>query len=404
MTAPDALAAMDARLFLFFGGDGAEGTESDQQIRVLSIEAVRAGVENTWRYLPERRLVTHPVLPASGVIDRAWAMDGSIFARVTRPDGTAATFTLTDEAWAESDAAPPERMSSPVRMTRDGSGLDVAMRLADAPALPLAGFEIAEDAAIAAVVLPAPKRSLVMLWIERDTQRPRGGPTTLPLRSGPRKRVRIAELSLETGRVLYQGPVRSGVPLAVGDLRLIAAGLVLLMAAALVVVMRPAADPGVAPLPTGVALLSGGRRTLASFIDVTLVAGLVSAGLGIPLSALLGPELFLQSTRGWTLIPAIMLAGTLYGTVCEAAFGSTLGKALIGGRVVHIPPERATDGEAALARPPFSSAMIRNAIKWVLSPVALLGLLDGSLRHRGDLFAKTAVVEEESPAEEDERS
>jgi len=29
--------------------------------------------------------------------------------------------------------------------------------------------------------------------------------------------------------------------------------------------------------------------------------------------------------------------------------------------------------------------------------------LDGSLRHRGDLFAQTAVVEEENPAEEDER-
>jgi uncharacterized RDD family membrane protein YckC len=98
----------------------------------------------------------------------------------------------------------------------------------------------------------------------------------------------------------------------------------------------------------------------------------------------------LQLTTAAVLV-AIMLNSTilfLYGWLLEGACGATLGKALVGIRVVG------SDGRGI-----FSSCAVRNALR-VVDGIGfyLLGALvagcSGIRQRIGDLFAQTAVVEE----------
>lgn len=68
----------------------------------------------------------------------------------------------------------------------------------------------------------------------------------------------VLEISLDTGRVLFDGAAQRSAPISSGDFRLLALVLVSLTASVLLVVLRPEGDPGAETLPEGVALAPPG--------------------------------------------------------------------------------------------------------------------------------------------------
>jgi uncharacterized RDD family membrane protein YckC len=134
-----------------------------------------------------------------------------------------------------------------------------------------------------------------------------------------------------------------------------------------------------------------GDRFIAFVLDSAMLFGLfaiVDAWAFMRWGAVEGTELQLTMAA---VLAAVMLNSSilfLYGWLLEGACGATLGKALVGIRVVG------SDGRGI-----FSSCAVRNALRVVdgIGFYILGALVAGcsSIRQRiGDLFAQTAVVEE----------
>lgn len=134
-----------------------------------------------------------------------------------------------------------------------------------------------------------------------------------------------------------------------------------------------------------------GDRFIAFALDTAFLFGLfaiVDAWVFMRLGTFDGAELQLTVA---SLVIAVTLNAVIlfvYGWVLEAAFGATLGKALVGIRIV-----------ATASLNPLSASAIRNVLRIVdglglyLVGTAVAGCTDARQRI-GDLFAKTAVVEE----------
>lgn len=134
-----------------------------------------------------------------------------------------------------------------------------------------------------------------------------------------------------------------------------------------------------------------GDRFIAFVLDTAFLFGLfavVDAWVFMRLGTFDGAELQLTVA---SLVIAVSLNAVilfLYGWLLEAAFGATLGKALVGIRIV-----------ATAALNPLSASAIRNVLRIVdglalyLVGTAVAGCTDARQRI-GDLFAKTAVVEQ----------
>ncbi|MBU6412862.1 MAG: RDD family protein [Planctomycetes bacterium] len=203
----------------------------------------------------------------------------------------------------------------------------------------------------------------------------------------------ISEYSILSGRNWYTGPTRNPNPITGGDFRVVVAILIALMSMVLFVVIRPNKSPEAISLPEHASLAEPTRRFIAGLID--LAAAII---VGSRLAGVQFDDLFALST--WLSDQAVISVaciagfGFVAGTVGEALTGRSLGKLLTGCEVVSITNREDPDL-------PFSAALIRNAIKWGLPPVAVLGLFDPSLRHKGDEFARSAVVIWNYPEEDD---
>jgi uncharacterized RDD family membrane protein YckC len=144
--------------------------------------------------------------------------------------------------------------------------------------------------------------------------------------------------------------------------------------------------------PADYRMASLGDRFIAFVLDTLALFGvftIIDAWVFMRLGTVDGTELKLTSA-------SILIAGTLnavilftYGWLLETGFGATLGKAMVGIRVVR-----------TTHRNPLSALAIRNALRIVDGlGFYLVGVLVAScsnLRQRlGDICADTAVVEEE---------
>lgn len=222
-----------------------------------------------------------------------------------------------------------------------------------------------------------------------------------PKTPGPSAGAKVVELSLLTGRVFYSGPAQPLDPLGSGEFRFIAVGLILAMGLILVLVLRSEEPAGV-HLPEGFSFAEPTRRVIATILDVAIVALLVPRLTGNSILELLGPMVWLNGEAFETLLVVAVL-GFVVGTVGEALFGRTPGKLLADCEVISIAPRKEKDeaGEE-IPRPGLAASLTRNAIKWFLFPVGAIALMDGSGRHRGDQFAKAAVVIPFDPEEDDQ--
>jgi uncharacterized RDD family membrane protein YckC len=203
----------------------------------------------------------------------------------------------------------------------------------------------------------------------------------------------VAEFSILTGREWYAGPTKTANPISRGDFRVVVAVLIALMAMVLFVVLRPNKSPEAITLPEHASLAEPTRRFIAGAIDIIAAVVVGSRLAGVEFDDLFAITTWL-SDQAIIAIVSIVGFGFVAGTVGEALTGRSLGKLITGCEVINIANREQPDVS-------FSAALVRNAIKWGLPPVAFLGLFDPGLRHKGDDFARTAVVIWEYPEEDD---
>jgi hypothetical protein len=213
----------------------------------------------------------------------------------------------------------------------------------------------------------------------------------------------IREVSVWTGRVLYAGAAKGAGPITANDTRLLTLGMLMLTTVVLLFVLR-ADDPPELTLPEGFALAEPGRRCLASLIDGAIAASVAARFWGLSLSDLLSVETLL-SQNFILLAAAILGVGMGIGTLTEWLFGRTVGKFLTGCAVLGVPsgpwPRLGSSegGAEGHPSPSFARSLVRNAVKWLLPPLAALAMLDPVGRHRGDIAARAVVVIALAPEE-----
>lgn len=232
-----------------------------------------------------------------------------------------------------------------------------------------------------ALVLPMPEDGrIVLMWLEN-------GGEAKPDTPGAVKR-RMVEYSLETGRRLFDGEARMISPITENDRRVLFIASLGVMVIALLLVLKPG-DGAELSLPEGYALAEPGRRAAAGMLDLVIGMAAGSWLCGESLVDVLSLKVAL--TGGMLPVVGASLA-VLVGlnSILEAFFGRSIGKMLMGIELIAA----ATSGPEA-AQPmkvPFHRCFLRNLIKWCLPPVAMIGLLTATGRHRGDEFSRAAAV------------
>ncbi|MBX3365567.1 MAG: RDD family protein [Phycisphaeraceae bacterium] len=205
---------------------------------------------------------------------------------------------------------------------------------------------------------------------------------------------RIIELSAISGRVWYDGPGRLSGPLSDVELRSLALLMLAGVALVFVFLFRNAGADRTITIPPGTALMPPLPRLLAFVIDVLLAGWITSLLLGVPTSEILTTRALTSQVENPWGLPVMLLVGALGSTVLESWRGRTPGKWLFGGGVTRI------DGSGRV--PTLAGSLIRNLCKWLVPPLALAGLFDPNLRHRGDALAGTIVVVGIHPPEQPE--
>lgn len=419
---PAGLAASGRRVFMVFDGEPR---------RVMSIQASPTPIAGIWRDEPEGRLEPHPPLPSRGRL-AGFAFGSERLAALLVDDEGATLLELEGGAW--SARALPEDAGGPagrwsllgdetglilVRGDADGSAWwrrDTGGAWRGAPirlppdALPVGAFRgrivlvgmgsegdahavlLADELGVervATIAMPGAEASNgVGVAVLPD----QGGRVSLvwgeSIDARPGVVHRIREVSLATGRTLADGPVERVLPVSAREFRLLAAWLVMVLVVSLFIVLRPIDDRTPVRLPEGLVLAGPGRRFAATVIDLVVCAIPVARLWGVSVADILTGGILLAPGEDWTAMPAVLAVGAVYGTLMEALFGGTIGKLLLGCRVI-----RATGVASGQVRWVGVVACFgRNLIKWVLPPVAALATLDPSGRHRGDLVARAVVV------------
>lgn len=195
---------------------------------------------------------------------------------------------------------------------------------------------------------------------------------------------RIVEVSLLTGEELYRGDGGPAVPVSTEDFRRLALLLFVFTVLVLLGALGPRAADQVVVLPHGVALASPGARAAAWLVD---------AAPAVALASLVG---------GGSVLTAAVFLAILHSSIGEALFGRSLGKALLGLRVVSVATVRTDGGRVdasaadaehrAVRRPTLWAALARNGVRFLLPPVAAFGAASRERRHMGDVSTRTAVV------------
>jgi len=223
--------------------------------------------------------------------------------------------------------------------------------------------------------------------------------------SGPlgAESLQMKEISALTGRELYYGPARNTSLVTPSSFQTLAILLLLVMIGVVMFVLR--GDPQVIPvLPKGVRLAEPLRRLAAAVLDYAPCAIIVALAQGRSPMVLLLPQTMLLGRGGeeMDLAPIGMAIGlaALHTGICEWLFGRSLGKLVMGIRVVSVaagkPAGPEGSGRVTQPRPRLWQALVRNLIRWVVPLLGVFALLDVAGRHPADLAARTLVVADDA--------
>lgn len=229
---------------------------------------------------------------------------------------------------------------------------------------------------------------VAVLGQESETRRPAG-----TVRGVDRPPYITAEVSVRTGRLMYQGPIVSQSPVTPSDYRWMALLMFVVVTSVVVFVARPPGAEGEVHLPREVSLASGGQRAFATAADIAFGLVLAAGAWRVPLASLLTTEWWGMS-ESWGVGSTALVLLVCGGSLCEALMGRTIGKVVAGCAVVRV-----VSGDTEARTPNIAQALIRNVLKWTVPLVAIVGVLDVSRRHRGDEWARTAVVVQDPPEE-----
>lgn len=249
-----------------------------------------------------------------------------------------------------------------------------------------------------------------------ETKETRPDPTDLKRAS--EAMYRLVEVT-PGGRVLFDGQAKQGGPVSRREIELLLVMMVMVMGAVVVFVLKPDrnAAHGVM-LPAGCIPAEGGRRVMATLVDLGMSWVLASLAMRVDVGDIARPDVLFGSDRGWKSVLAALGMAIGVGAVMEWQFGLTLGKLLLGCRVLSVhesptigPEERAAMGAeqegrgdrkkgAGPAVPPsllaregvtLGAALWRNVAKW--TPWNLMEFL-ATVRQRpwSDRVAGTMVV------------
>jgi hypothetical protein len=221
----------------------------------------------------------------------------------------------------------------------------------------------------------------------------------------------LTEVSVGTGAIIYSGELTLTSPISRADYRMVAVILGYALGLVLIFLLRvPPADAVL--LPEGYSLAEPGRRVVAGIIDIVIGLVIASRLLHMPFADAISPSAWWSEQGQAVLLTSIAIMIGL-NTVLELLFARSIGKIVTGCQIALIdtvggtlPPAQAPAGSEPQTegprQPGLGRILLRNLIKFALPPVALLGLLDASGRHRGDQLAHTAVVIEGVDDEEDD--
>ncbi|MEM8756188.1 MAG: hypothetical protein AAGF47_00210 [Planctomycetota bacterium] len=458
LPAPDGRLAAAARLgeapgWLAASGNAVFAMTKDEDSGRWSVGQLRAeprGYRDLWQYLPDRRLRILPAFEAGGELLGVAALDGRLHVLERDDNGVRRLWRLDRRGWVQVVELPNAPDGEPTRQAlfADEFGLAVVEVVGDAVRLTrfepsgesgsvrvewesrVAGLPSAarivglwrgevvvrepagpEATAVSLVStrgrvplaeLAAPERAgfavigttgrLVAVWSDsRETDELGSG---LPTPGANLPISRIAELSLVTGRVLFEGDGRGAAPVSQSEFRILALLLFLMMAVMLVVVLRPMPSGEVIMLPPGTSLAPGGRRLLATVLDLTLGVLIASRLTGVTVLEAFGP-LTMPLTGQFSVLPLVLTLGltAAHSAAGEAILGRSLGKLATGLFVARVDTgPQGTPEPGVFRAPTLGGAILRNIVKWLLPPAAALALSDPDGRHRGDAMARTAVL------------
>lgn len=434
-TIPEAVAAAGDELWII-GSPSPGPPDTDAPRPVLSQRAVPTGVADLWRSEPEGRTEIHAMLPAARkVLGLAATPAGPVaLLLASAKPGEQPSLSLrrlASEQWVPLDLPPslsPRSTEISLLSTPDGFTI-VHWRAHDelefyaATLSPLGQLTWAPSPSRFSASLPdnAPRPTLffaasdlfsvgseqdnvVLRQWGRDRGRliaslpaaqgalavvPAEGlrRVTLAWKARTTQRVaspiRLVELSLDSGAILFEGNATPVGPISLADFRLLLVGLFLLSGAVLLFILGPADDLTLS-LPIGYALASTRRRLVAAAIDFFVALLVATRLLGFSPADLLSVEAALSGPAFWTIL-ATLVTGGLLGTLSERFFGVTIGKLFTSCQVGEQVPGGMQD-------PSFRSSLIRNTLKWAVPPIAFFMLTNPNGRHPGDVIGRTAVL------------
>lgn len=361
---PVSMAALGDEVFLALPDD------EPGEVRVYSLRAA-SGPGGSWLYVPDGRLRRLPALPGAG--SRGAFRLEAVGEELHAVAGDRA-LRLADAEWLATDRLeiPPGSFRWGRDRFRVGHADDVwrVFRIEEANERLIASIEEVPGSAVP--VLRAEDGRLALLWHDEPEDRPQVG-------RPPPPKWHLVEISLSTGRELYRGGAGPALPVNAQDFRALAFALFVFMSMVLVGSLGPKAADHAMVLPEGVALADPGRRLVAWVIDALpgfiLAWGLL--GLGSD-----GAGLFHQAAA----VMVALLVGHAHSAVSESITGRSVGKLLVGCRVVSVAPEDA--GKT----PGLGRALVRNLGRWALAPIGVTGVMGVERRHIGDLWTRSAVV------------
>lgn len=231
-----------------------------------------------------------------------------------------------------------------------------------------------------------------------QSEPPSSEPVTSASASGAEAAFRVIEVT-PTGRVLYDGPAKQGGPVSLREVQVLMVLLVAVMAAVVIFVLRPEKKrPPTVALPKGLMPAESSRRIMATILDLGASWVVASMVVRLDLADAARPEVVFATSKGWIAIATTFGLTWLSGVILEWQFGVTLGKLLLGSRVMALPPEPPKDkGGAEPPQPPpvqgvsLAAAIVRNVAKW--TPWNIVEFLaTGRARPWADRVSKTVVV------------
>jgi len=214
----------------------------------------------------------------------------------------------------------------------------------------------------------------------------RGAPTLIDGADGKPQLRRIDPVTGEVEAPILLVPQRS-LAAAWGHLPILAALVISLLM--VVFFVRSLRDESVQKMPEGWEPLPFGLRLIGLAVDLVPGVLLAKFMLGVSWSSFAAvPWLVVDSTAALPTLVAPLLT-VIIGGICEAAFGTTLGKRIVGGRVISM---RA--GALSIA-PTATQTLARNLFKAVVLQMQLLAIF--TLIHPlgqgvGETVSATAVV------------